>query len=80
MSFEKKLRQLEEITENLSDGSIPLDGAVKQYEKGVRLLKECYSILESTEKKITVLMKSLEGDELIERDFDEDEVRGVKPK
>ena len=69
MSFEKKLARLEEITEALSDGSIPLDDAVRRYEKGVELLKDCYAILASTEKKISILMKSIEGEGLEETDF-----------
>lgn len=63
VSFEKKLAALESIAEALADGGIPLEDAVKQYEKGIGLLTECYGILERTEKKINTLMETFEGGE-----------------
>ncbi|MCG8584264.1 MAG: exodeoxyribonuclease VII small subunit [Pirellulales bacterium] len=54
-SFEQSLEKLERIVHSLEDGSIDLESALKQYEQGVKLLRDCYRILDRAERKIEVL-------------------------
>ena len=54
-SFEEALEQLEEIVHQLEEGEIGLDGALEQYEKGVRLLGQCYRLLETAQRRIELL-------------------------
>lgn len=54
-NFEHALGQLEAIVQELEEGSIGLSDALARYEQGVRLLKQCYSLLERAERKIELL-------------------------
>lgn len=54
-SFEQALLQLEQIVHELEDGEIGLAEALAHYEKGVTLLKQCYGLLERTERRIELL-------------------------
>lgn len=53
--FEDALCELESIARELEDGSIGLDESLAKFEQGVSLLRHCYGILDSAEKKIAVL-------------------------
>lgn len=54
-SFEQALLQLEAIVEHLEDGETGLAASLEHYEQGVRLLKQCYSLLERAERRIELL-------------------------
>lgn len=56
-TFEESLKELEEITLNLENGNLSLDKAISEFEKGMKLSKECSEKLESAEKKINILLK-----------------------
>ena len=60
-SFEKALKRLEEIVQELEDGEIPLDNSLKIYEEGVELAKFCYDKLNQTEEKLKKLVKKNNG-------------------
>ncbi len=68
-SFETSLAQLEETVKELESGRLPLEKAVKLFEKGMNLSKFCLEKLDETEKKITILMKDSKGN-TIEEPFD----------
>ena len=61
MNFEEKITELEQIVAKLEDGTLSLDESVNLFEKGIKLSKECRKILDSAEKKISVLMEDSEG-------------------
>ncbi len=54
-SFEEALSNLETIVHELEEGQIGLADALTRYEHGVRLLKQCYGLLEGAERKIELL-------------------------
>jgi exodeoxyribonuclease VII small subunit len=54
-SFEERFSRLEEIVGLLDRGDAPLEELLALYEEGMRLSKECGSILESAEQKISIL-------------------------
>ena len=56
-SIEAKLIELEEILEDLESGKLELDDALKKFEKGIKLSRECQQTLEEAEMKIQVLME-----------------------
>ncbi|MCZ7608652.1 MAG: exodeoxyribonuclease VII small subunit [Ignavibacterium sp.] len=58
-SFEDKLKRLEAITEKLESGETGLEQSIVLFEEGVKLSKECISILNKAELKITTLQKEL---------------------
>ena len=58
-NFEDKLSRLEEITSSLESDEIGLEESIQLFEEGVKLSKECFSILQKAELKVTVLKKDL---------------------
>ena len=61
LTFELALAELEKIVRELEDGQIGLEESLAHYEKGVTLLKRCYSQLQQAEQRI-VLLKGLDGE------------------
>jgi len=53
--FEEALEQLEEIVRELEEGEIGLEESLKRYEDGVKLLRQCYGILEKAERRIELV-------------------------
>jgi len=54
-SFEQALVQLEQIVRQLEDGEIGLAESLSHYEQGVKLLKQCYGLLERAERRIELV-------------------------
>ena len=57
-SIEKSLTELERLVEELENGDLELDQALKKFEKGVKLSRECQKNLEEAEMKIKILMEN----------------------
>ena len=70
LDFEKAIKRLEQITEELGKEGVRLDDALALYEEGVKLVKACNATLEDTERKIKMLRVCATG-ELEEADFNE---------
>lgn len=60
-SFEKALKNLEDIVREIETGDLSLETAIKKFEEGVRLSRFCSRTLDETEQKITILLKDSEG-------------------
>jgi exodeoxyribonuclease VII small subunit len=60
-TFEQSMKQLERIVQELEDGDLPLEKAIKKFEEGIKLTKLCSEKLDETEKKISVLLKNSES-------------------
>ena len=60
-NFEDALAELDRILRALEDGSTSLDEALTRYERGVKLLKECYGQLRTAESRIHQLTPSEDG-------------------
>lgn len=63
--FEQTLKELEEIVEELEKGEIPLEKAIKKFEDGMKLSRQCSEILEETERKIALLVKEPNGETVL---------------
>jgi len=66
--FEDALNKLEKIVNDLEDGELKLDDAIKKYEEGVKLSRVCNKKLNEITKKIKVLVEGDTGD-LVEEEF-----------
>ena len=55
-SIESRLTELEAILEELESGDLEMDQALKKFEQGVKLSRECQKTLEDAELKIKILM------------------------
>jgi len=60
ISFEQSLSRLEEISSLLESDEIGLEEALKLYEEGINLSRECLTSLKNAELKITELKKKVE--------------------
>lgn len=55
MSFEEKMKQLEEMISRLESGSVPLQETVKLYEQGMTLYEDCDRELKAFEERLKKL-------------------------
>ncbi|TAK55823.1 MAG: exodeoxyribonuclease VII small subunit [Bacteroidetes bacterium] len=60
-TFEYSLNRLEEIVQKLEDGTVHLDDALKLYEEGIELSKQCMQKLNAAELKLKRLTKDVKG-------------------
>ena len=67
-NFEESMKTLEGIVSELENGNLNLDESVKKFEEGMKIAKQCNTILENAEKKITILLEK--DGELKEENFD----------
>ena len=67
-TFEKAMKKLVQIVQELESGDLPLEKAVTKFEEGVKLSKFCSNKLDETEKKVTILMQDTAGN-LLEKPF-----------
>ncbi len=58
MSFEESLLELENIVEKLENGQLSLDESLALFEKGIRLAKECNTLLKNAQQKVEKLIES----------------------
>ncbi|MBS4751062.1 exodeoxyribonuclease VII small subunit [Granulicatella sp. zg-ZJ] len=55
-SFEEALKELEVIVQQLERADVPLEEALKQFQKGIELSQYCKQTLENAEKTVTKLV------------------------
>ena len=55
--FEKSLQELEQLVERLEGGDLPLEDALKAFERGVALTRECQSALKAAQARVDILVK-----------------------
>lgn len=67
-TFEKAMKKLEQIVQELESGDLPLEKAINIFEEGVKLSKFCSNKLDETEKRVTILMQDAEGN-VLEKPF-----------
>ncbi len=78
MKFEDALTELETVVQDLERGDITLDQALSRYERGIALLKDCFSQLKQAEAKIRELTGVDENGQPLLAEFasgDDDETR-----
>ena len=60
-TYEQALKQLEQIVQDLENGDMPLEKAIKKFEEGIQLSKYCTEKLDESEKKISILLQDAAG-------------------
>jgi len=58
VDLEKAMRDLERVVEQLESGELSLDKSLKQFEKGVKLSRDCQAALSDAEQKVQILMNT----------------------
>ncbi|MDO6612530.1 exodeoxyribonuclease VII small subunit [Shewanella sp. 1_MG-2023] len=56
LSFEESLSELENIVADLEQGEVTLDSALKQFERGIKLVRQSQSKLEQAQQKVSILL------------------------
>ena len=55
ISFEAALAELERIVRVLDAGQLSLEVSLRDYEKGIQLLRHCHATLQNAERRIEIL-------------------------
>jgi exodeoxyribonuclease VII small subunit len=59
--FERSLTRLEEVVHKLEAADLSLDDAMKLFEEGVQLSRECQKQLADAEARVEILLKKADG-------------------
>jgi len=68
--LEQTLEDLEQLVAKLEEGEMPLNQAVKEFERGIKLTRQCQSVLKDAEQKIEILLTNAEDPEPFEPEDD----------
>jgi len=55
--FESSLGELEKLVQRLEGGELPLDEALKTFERGIELTRHCQSALKTAQQKVEILLR-----------------------
>ena len=55
--FEKSLAELEKLVENMEQGELSLEDALKHFERGIELSRVCQTALQAAEQKVELLLE-----------------------
>jgi exodeoxyribonuclease VII small subunit len=70
--FEDALTELEGVVRRLEQGELPLEDSLAAFERGMALVKQLSTRLETIERRVEVLLKQDDGS-LVVRPLDDDE-------
>ena len=56
LSFEESLNNLEEIVKKLETGEVPLDDAINEFNKAMKLAKDCGDKLNNAEEAVNKIL------------------------
>jgi exodeoxyribonuclease VII small subunit len=62
--FERSLSELEALVAKLEQGDVPLEDALKTFERGVALTRQCQTALRTAQQKVEVLLARNGNEEL----------------
>lgn len=72
LSFEQAMTELEQVVVQLESGEIPLEQALKQFERGIALARATRQKLDQAEQQVKILTRADEQAELTP--FDEQDL------
>jgi len=70
VNFEEAIAEIQEIVRQLEEGELGLEESLKQFESGVKLIRNCHATLEQAEQQIKILTDVDEEGNPILADFD----------
>jgi exodeoxyribonuclease VII small subunit len=56
--LEQSLEDLEQLVEKLESGDLSLEQALAEFERGIKLTRQCQSALKEAEQKVEILLKN----------------------
>lgn len=66
LKFEQAMAELEHLVEQIESGEVGLEEALRQYERGIALIKRCRAVLAAAEQRIAELTATSEGELKVE--------------
>ncbi|MET0293216.1 MAG: exodeoxyribonuclease VII small subunit [Steroidobacteraceae bacterium] len=67
--FEAALEELEALVERLEQGDLPLEEALRSFERGVALTRQCQGALSEAQQKVEILLAQGAASDKRTRDF-----------
>ncbi|MBK7250159.1 MAG: exodeoxyribonuclease VII small subunit [Gammaproteobacteria bacterium] len=55
--FEQSLSELERLVGRLEEGDLPLEEAMRTFERGVELTRRCQTALQAAQQKVEILLE-----------------------
>ena len=77
--FESTLAELEELVARMEAGDLPLEEAMRSFERGVQLTRECQAALQAAQQRVQVLMQRASGPTIEDFDAEESEAAPAPP-
>ncbi|MCD8513704.1 MAG: exodeoxyribonuclease VII small subunit [Nitrincola sp.] len=71
LSFEEAMERLESLVNQMEDGNLSIESSLASFEEGIRLTRQCQTILEQAEQKVKLL--SEEKGKILAKPFHENE-------
>ena len=65
LTYKEASTELELIIRNLESGELELEESLESYTRGVELLRSLRTRLEDAEQKVSVLMKDIDGSDVL---------------
>ena len=65
LSFDAALNELENIVQQLEQGDLPLETALKQFERGIQLARVSKQKLEQAEQQVQILLQQGDQEKLV---------------
>jgi exodeoxyribonuclease VII small subunit len=70
--LEDTLVELEQLVARLEEGELPLDKALKEFERGILLTRQCQGVLKEAEQKIEILLADADEPQAFEKNLESD--------
>ncbi len=61
LSFEETVLELEAIIKRMSTGDQTLETSIADFERGVKIVRDCQQMLQEAEQRVALLTKSADG-------------------
>ena len=74
-AFEQILQELEGLVTKLESGDLPLDEALRTFERGVHLTRDCQAALTAAQQKVQLLLQR--GESVVLEEFDRGSVEST---
>ncbi len=61
LSFEDAVQELEAIIQRMSGGTQSLENSIAEFERGIKIVRECQKMLSDAEQRVESLIKAADG-------------------
>ena len=70
--LEESIEGLESLVKRLESDELPLAEALKEFERGIKLTRECQKALKEAEQKVEILIKKTDSEDIQEFHLEEE--------